>query len=174
MHKTSWIAAAALTGLSLTGAPRAFAQDTPPQVVTGAATESPSFDENVKLMREDLRAEKKQIIAANLMLTSKEAEQFWPIYYQYSAELTAITDKKFALLKGYAQNYFSLTDEQAEAYIRGRADVEQAIMQLRLKYVSEFRKVVSGKSTALFFQLDWRLGLVADLQLASQIPLVEQ
>jgi hypothetical protein len=36
-----------------------------------------------------------------------------------------------------------------------------------------FRKILSGKSAALFFQLDWRLGLIMDLQLASQTPLIE-
>ena len=46
-------------------------------------------------------------------------------------------------------------------------------MALRLKYFPVFRKVLSGKSTALFFQMDWRLALVMDLQLASQTPLIE-
>jgi hypothetical protein len=31
---------------------------------------------------------------------------------------------------------------------------------------------LSGKATALFFQMDWRLGLIMDLQLASQTPLI--
>jgi hypothetical protein len=66
-----------------------------------------------------------------------------------------------------------MTDEQAEKYIRGRAGVEQAMLQVRLKYVPLFQKVISGKSTAMFFQLDWRLGLIMDLQLASQTPLIE-
>ena len=66
-----------------------------------------------------------------------------------------------------------MTGEQAERYIQGRAAVEQSIMQLRLKNIPAFRKVLSAKSTALFFQLDWRLGLIMDLQLASQTPLIE-
>ena len=77
------------------------------------------------------------------------------------------------MLKEYAQNYTTLTNEQAESYIKGRADVEQSVMQLRLKYLPIVRKVLSGKATALFFQMDWRLGLVMDLQLASQTPLIE-
>jgi hypothetical protein len=45
-------------------------------------------------------------------------------------------------------------------------------MQLRLKYIPIFRKVLSGRETTLFFQIDWRLGLMIDLQLA-QTPLIE-
>jgi hypothetical protein len=43
----------------------------------------------------------------------------------------------------------------------------------RAGYLPILRKVMSGKVTALFFQIDWRLGLVVDLQLASQTPLIE-
>jgi Spy/CpxP family protein refolding chaperone len=132
-----------------------------------------AVDQDIKLFRSDVRSGKKQIIAANMSLTDSEAQQFWPIYDQYTAELATITDSKYSLIKGYAQNYASLTGEQAEEYVKGRAAVEQSIMELRLKYFPIFRKVLSGKSTALFFQMDWRLGLIVDLQLASQIPLVE-
>jgi hypothetical protein len=135
--------------------------------------QTPSDDEDIKLFRKDLKSLKKQIVAANMDLTDGEAQQFWPVYDRYTAELAAVTDKKYALLEGYAQNYTTMTSEQAESYIKGRAAVEESIMQLRLKYVPIFRKVISGKATALFFQLDWRLGLVMDLQLASQTPLIE-
>jgi hypothetical protein len=106
-------------------------------------------------------------------LTDTEAQQFWPIYDRYTAELVTIMDKKYALLNEYAQNYTTMTSEQADTYIQGRAAVEESIMQLRLKYLPIFRQALSGKSTALFFQMDWRLGLIMDLQLASQTPLIE-
>jgi hypothetical protein len=46
-------------------------------------------------------------------------------------------------------------------------------MKLRLKFFPIFRQVLSGRATALFFQLDWRLGLIMDLQLASQTPFIQ-
>ena len=106
-------------------------------------------------------------------LSDAEAEKFWPVYDQYAAELSKIYDVKLALLKDYADNYSSMTGEQAENYIRKRAEVEQSIMQLRLKYMPAFRKVLSGRETALFYQLDWRLGLAIDVQLI-QVPLINQ
>jgi len=159
MNKKSLIATTVLVGVSLMSASRALAQD-------------PS-DEDIKLFRQDVRSLKKQLIAANMNLTDSEAQQFWPIYDRYTAELVTITDTKYTLLKEYGQNYTTMTSEQAESYIKGRAAVEESVMQLRLKYLPIFRKVLSGKSTALFFQMDWRLGLIVDLQLASQTPLVQ-
>ena len=130
-----------------------------------------SPDGFVDLLRKDIRSQKKQIIAENMGLSDAEAEKFWPVYDQYAAELSKIYDVKIALLKDYADNYSSMTGEQAENYIRKRAEVEQSIMQLRLKYMPAFRKVLSGRETALFYQLDWRLGLAIDVQLI-QVPLI--
>ena len=130
-----------------------------------------SPDGFVDLLRKDIRSQKKQIIAENMELSDAEAEKFWPVYDQYAAELSKIYDAKIALLKHYADDYSSMTGEQAESYIRKRAAVEQSIMQLRLKYMPAFRKVLPGRETALFYQLDWRLGLAIDVQLI-QVPLI--
>lgn len=133
----------------------------------------PNSDNFVELLRKDVRSQKKQIIAENMDLSDAEAEKFWPIYDRYAAELSRIYDTKIALLNDYTENYSSMTGEQAETYIRKRAEVEQSIMELRLKYMPAFRKVLSGRETALFYQLDWRLGLAIDVELV-QVPLINQ
>lgn len=130
-------------------------------------------DDFMALLRKDVRSQKKQIIAENMDLNDAEAEKFWPVYNQYASELSRLYDKELALLNGYADNYNSMTDEQAENYIRKRAEIEESVMQLRLKYVPAFRKVLSGRETALFYQLDWRLGLAINIELV-QVPLINQ
>jgi hypothetical protein len=172
MKKTNAKLAVAL-GLALIGAAAVRAQE-PVRLPTTAPSNQAVSDEDIRLFRKDLRSLKKQIIAANLELTETEAQNFWPIYDRYTADLAAATDKKYALLKSYHDNYYSMTDTQALEYIKGRAEVEADVTRLRLKYFPIFGKVISGKSTALFFQLDWRLGTILDLQMASEMPLIEQ
>ena len=147
-------------------------QDTAPnRFANGGNFRAPS-DEDIQLLRKDLRSQKKQIVAANMNLTDVDAETFWPVYDQYTADLARINDAKAALIKEYLQTFDMMTGEQAESYIRKRGSVEESIMQLRLKYIPVFRKVLSGRQTALFFQIDWRLGLMIDLQLA-QMSLID-
>jgi hypothetical protein len=172
MNKRVIVSIALVAVVLMTGRPAA-AQDVTTQKVAVAAPAAGSFDQDVKLFRQDVRSLKKQIIAANLSLTDTEAEQFWPVYDRYTAEMAGIMDKKFELLKEYATNYDTITDEQADAYIQGRAAVEKSILELRLKYLPVFRKALSGKKAALFTQMDWRLSLVVDLQVASQVPMIE-
>jgi hypothetical protein len=132
-----------------------------------------SIDQDVDLLRKDIRSQKKQIIAANMQLTDKEAEKFWPIFEEYTDELVKINNAKYDVIKEYATNYDTLTDEQGLALIRKLLGVDEQVAQLRLRYVPIFGRVVSGKKTALFFQLDRRLVMLIDLQLASQIPTVQ-
>ncbi|HKN16663.1 MAG TPA: hypothetical protein VJX47_06955 [Candidatus Sulfotelmatobacter sp.] len=130
------------------------------------------IDEDMRLLRKDLRSEKKQIVAANMNLTDAEAVKFWPVYDQYAADVARINDTKAGLIEDYWQTFNTMSGEQAEAYLRKRAAVEESLMQLRVKYIPIFNKVLSGRQTALFFQIDWRLGLMIDLQLA-QMPLID-
>lgn len=150
----------------------AYGQDTPSLPVAQSTSDS-STDQYIEMLRKDVRSLKKQVIAANLDLTDKEAEKFWPIYDQYTIELAKINDTKVALIKDYARNYTTMTDEQAEAYVRGRAAVEESVNRLRLKYFPVFHRVLSGKTAATFFQIEWRISLMIDLQLASQMPLIQ-
>jgi Spy/CpxP family protein refolding chaperone len=142
-----------------------------PSVTNDGAERSP--DDFMQLLRKDVRSQKKQIIAENMDLTDTEAQKFWPVYDQYAGELSKIYDTKIALLNDYADNRSTMTGEQAETYIRKRAEVEQSVMQLRVRYIPAFRKVLSGRETALFYQLDWRLGLAIEVELL-QVPLINQ
>src|SRR5208337_5234357 len=145
------------------------------QAVPGAnASPNSATDTDIKLLREDVRSQKKQLVAANLPLTDTEATKFWPIYDQYAAEVTKIGDQKYALIKEYAQNFGSLTDAQAQSLINRSLALDEATAQLRIKYVPIVNKVLPGTKTATFFQIDRRLSTLIDLQLASQIPLVQQ
>ena len=151
----------------------AYGQDNNLQPVAQPASDS-DIDQYIDLLRKDVRSVKKQVIAANLDLTDDEAVKFWPIYDQYAADLAKINDAKAALIKDYAKNYTTMSDEQAEAYVKGRAAVDESVNRLRLKYFPIFRRVLSGKTTSKFFQIEWRVSLMIDLQLASQMPLIQQ
>ncbi len=144
------------------------------QTTSGAPAQT-TTDQDIDLLRKDIRSQKKQIIAANLQLTDTEAEKFWPLYDQYTAELVKINDAKYAVIKEYAASYNTnaITDDQAVSLMRKVVEVDQAVAQLRLRYFPIFNKVISGKKTALFFQMDRRLVMLIDVQLASHIPIVE-
>jgi hypothetical protein len=148
---------------------RAAAQS---QQVTVQRVISPTVtDEDIDLLRQDLRAKKMQVIGQNMSLTDPEAEKFWPIYNHYVKDLQAVNDQKYALLKQYAEMWSTMTDQDALIYVRNWLEVDGQAQALRLKYVPVVSQVLPGRKAATFFQLDRRLNMIVDLQLFSQIPL---
>ena len=181
MEKRSLLFIAFFVVVSLSSSSRSLAQepaaqpakpDAAPRRLANPDNSLAPADEDIQLFRKDVRSMKKQIVAANMNLSDTEAEKFWPVYGQYTADLDRINDTKATLIKDYLQNYTTMDGDQAESYIRKRAAVEQSIMALRLRYIPVFRKTLSGRETAQFFQIDYRLGLIIDLQL-SQMPLID-
>src|SRR5262249_12369861 len=141
----------------------ASAQQPSSSAPSSSATAERTYDAEVELMREDMRAKRKQIIAANVNLTEVEAAQFWPVYDRYVAEMIKINDRRYALIKDYAHNYDTLTDDQADAFIEQWVTFDEDDTQLRLQYLPEFQKVISHKKTAMFFQVDRRVGMMINL-----------
>lgn len=166
----TWIAAVLMGASWILAGPTAGAQNISRQESTTHSIK----DRDLQLLREDLRSKRKQLIEANLKLTDTEAKAFWPVYNQYVAELIAINDKKFGLIQEYADNYGKLTNDQSLLFIRNWLDMDIAIAQLRQKYVPVVAKVLDGTKAATFFQLDRRIAMMMELQVSSQMPLVQE
>ncbi|HXN18832.1 MAG TPA: hypothetical protein VN875_10905 [Candidatus Binatus sp.] len=128
-------------------------------------------DEDIALLRQDIRAMKMQVIGQNMSLSDTEAEKFWPIYNHYTKDLVEVNNQKYALLKQYAEMWATMTDEDALIYVRHWLEADGQAQALRLKYVPVVSQVLPGRKAATFFQLDRRLNMIIDLQLFSQIPL---
>jgi hypothetical protein len=158
-----------MAGAGLVMESRANPQSATPQ----GNTQDVISDRDLDLLRRDIRSQRKQLIASNLKLTDEEATKFWPVYDQYVAELITINDRKFALIQEYADNYGKLTNEQSLSFARRWLDADIEIAQLRQKYVPIVAKVLEGRKAATFFQLDRRIAMMIELQLSSQMPLVQ-
>jgi len=128
-------------------------------------------DADIQLMRQDLRTRKQKLIAQNLPMTESEAVKFWAVYGRYAEDLKQINDEKFRLVKQYGDSWGTMTNDEALVYIRRWLEVDEQVHQLRSKYVLSVGQALPGKKAATFFQLDRRISMMMDIQLASQMPL---
>jgi len=142
------------------------------QVIVQKGVITPTVtDEDIELLRQDLRDRKRQVIGENMSLSDEEGQKFWPIYQHYVRDLTAVNDQKYALLKQYAEMWETMSDQDALIYVRHWLEVDGQAQALRLKYVPVVSQALPGRKAATFFQLDRRLNMIVDLQLFGQIPL---
>ncbi len=172
MSNQKTVVTLALLGAMALASQPIFAQAA--QSAPGAgASPTASLDQDIKTLRADVQSSRKAITAENMNLTADEATKFWPIYDQYAAEVARIGDARLALIKDYAANYDTMTDDQANLFIERAAAIDQQFTAARSKYVPIFEKAISAKKTALWYQIDRRLDLLINLQLAGNIPVVD-
>ena len=160
------VAAALVGGMDRAGSTAQGQQVKVERVITPTVT-----DEDIALLRKDLRAMKMQVIGQNMSLSEEEGQKFWPIYNHYVKDLQVVNDQKYALLKQYAEMWATMSDQDAMIYVRHWLEVDGQVQALRLKYVPTVSQVLPGRKAATFFQLDRRLNMLIDLQLFGQIPL---
>ena len=123
MLKQKTLVVLAVVGAMALASVPMFAQAAP----AASATPQASLDQDIQMLRSDVRSSKKEVTAANMNLTADEATKFWPIYDQYSAEVAKIGDTRVALIKEYAANYNTVTDAQANDFMKRAAAIDQAV-----------------------------------------------
>jgi hypothetical protein len=170
--KNPLLAVWVLSGAVLFSHGAAVAQDKAPQASASQSSQD-NPDQDIDMLRKDIRYQKRQIIATNVPLTDAEAKAFWPVFDQYTAELVHINNDKYALIKDYAQSYDTMTDAQAEDWAGRVLKLDAEVAALRQKYWPNFRNVLPAKKAALYEQVERRTQMVIDVQLAAQFPLIQ-
>jgi hypothetical protein len=132
----------------------------------------PLTDTDIQLLRSNLQVEKNHIIAHTMRFTETESAVFWPLYRDYSHEQQEIGDARVQLIKDYAKNYDSMDDAKATDMTQRLLDIDAKFTKLREDYWSKFEKALGAKRAAKFYQVDNRLSMMINLQLASAIPLI--
>ena len=136
------------------------------------AQASPPAKPSLADVEKDLLAQRADVISKNLGLTADQAAKFWPLYEKYQAELAQVVDAQLKGVKAYAQAYDTLDDAAALAFANAQIDRDASAAALRKRWLPEFQKILPGKVAARFMQLDRRISLLTQLEVARQVPLI--
>jgi hypothetical protein len=145
-------------------------QTAPP---TDANTGRPLTDDDIAVLRQDVQADKTEIIGRNMEFTDEQSKAFWPVYREYALEQQKVGDQRVALIKDYAANYGKIDDAQADDFIKRAVKFDEDSASLRKKYIPKFKKAIGAKQTAKFLQVENRLDLLVRVQLAGLMPLIK-
>ena len=157
MKNTTYFAALLLSFLLLSGGPLVAQTDQ-------------TMDYEINALRADLKADKADIINQAMQLNADDAKKFWPVYKQYDQELSAINDNLVQIVKTYAQKFGSISDADAQDLTLKSLDIQAKKIALKKKYFPLFAKATTPLTAAKFFQAEYRLELLFNLKLASELP----
>jgi Spy/CpxP family protein refolding chaperone len=136
------------------------------------APAKPTQEQIISDFRKDLQAKSADVMAKALTLSADEAAKFWPLYKEYQKEQSAVVEGQIQATQKYAASYGHLTDAEALAYINALLERDQKIHDLRLKWLAKFQSVVPPVTAARAIQVERRMGLVSQVGISSQVPLV--
>jgi hypothetical protein len=154
---TIFLAAAMLLGF----APLSAAQDKPAN--------------NMEIVHEKLKADKKLIVTKYMTLTASEAKKFWPVYEEYQQDLQKINQRLLHLLQSYAADYRnqSLTDDKAQKLLDEWIAIENDDAKRRAAYVPKVMQALPPKKAARYLQIENEYRIVLKYDLAATVPLVQ-
>ena len=137
-----------------------------------AAQDKPA--DNMQILRDKLKADKKLLVASNMELTESEAKGFWPIYDEYQKELQKINQRLGKVLESYADDNRgkSLTDDKAKKLIDEAVSIEQAEANIKSTFAPKLSKVLPVKKVARYLQIENKIRAVVRYDIAQGVPLV--
>lgn len=145
-----------------------------PAAAQAQAKPAPTAPQYLELLRSDLKTTKVAVLTEAMELTPADAEKFWPAYREYEVALSKIYDDRLNIIRDYANSYQQMTDEVAKGLVERSFKNERARADLRRKTFGAMSKAVSPVVAARFIQVENQLGMLIDLQIASELPLVEK
>ena len=158
-NRKNALVAVLVVGLIALGAMPALAQDKPA--------------DNMQIVREKVRADKKLFVGTNMELTEAEAKAFWPVYEKYQDELFLLRSRTAKMIKDYAEAYKDISDEKAAGLLNEFIKIEALGAKVKQAYLPKFRQVLPVKKVVRYYQLENKIQMTLYYELARQIPLVQ-
>jgi hypothetical protein len=140
-------------------------------VVPALAQEKPA--DNMQIVLEKIRADKKLLVAENMQLTEAEAKAFWPVYDQYQDELFLLRSRTAKLIKDYTEAYDKMTNDNAKKLLDELMNIEALGPKLRQAYLPKFRKVLPETKVVRYYQIENKINAALMYELAANIPLLK-
>jgi len=140
-------------------------------VMPAVAQDKPA--DNMQVLREKVRADKRTFVAANMELTESEAKAFWPVYEKYQDELFLLRSRTAKLIKDYGEAFKDMSNETARRLLDESMTIESLGVKLRKDYLPKFRQTLPEKKVARYYQIENKIQAVIYYELAVEIPLVQ-
>lgn len=128
-------------------------------------------DEIINLLRDQIQNQREAVVEANLVLTSKQKEDFWPLYQEYHDKRDKLIDRRIAILTDFGENRIGITADKAEDILKDAVKLEKEIIGLKDKYRSKFVKVLLPRSALRYYQIENKIDTMINYDVAMIVPL---
>lgn len=143
-------------------------------LIAGVANaQQQGMEKYLELLRQDLRAARVAVITEYLPMSDAQAAEFWPIYREFELEGAKLYDEWLELLRDYGENYETMTDSKAKELFNDVLRNNKKRLSLKYEYYRKLDRKLPSKLVTRFFQIENQIEMLVNLQVASEVPLIE-
>ncbi len=125
-----------------------------------------------ELFNSVFKQEKRAYFAENMHLKADEFDKFWTIYGAFENERVNIGTERINLLKTYVEKYETMSNEDADAFMKKWLAVDKKEDAMRVKYYGKMKKDLGAKTAAHFLQLDDYIQTAIKFEILDELPFI--
>ena len=143
-------------------------------LAASAMAQTPATN-NMEILRQKVKADKKLVVAANLMLTDAEGTAFWPVYEAYQKDLQQINQCMAAVIESYASAYNKgpVANDVAKKLLDESVAIDDAEVKAKSALAPKVLGVLPATKAARYIQIENKIRAAIRYELAAGIPLVQ-
>jgi len=126
----------------------------------------------IEVARSAIKADRQTVVVETMELTEAEGKSFWPLYHEYRFQMDKVGDGLMKLVLEYAKIYPNVPEGRAKQLLEEYTSLQRKQVDTRTAYLRKFSKVLPAAKALRFAQVETRLDLMVELNLAAKIPLV--
>jgi hypothetical protein len=133
-----------------------------------------SNKEEVDLMQAAFGMDKKAVVMEFVHPSETQKDAFWKLYDEYETQRKSLGKTRIELLDQYAEQYKTMTSEQADAWSKKVMDLQGKTDKLIITYYGKIKKISDGIVATQFYQIENYILAGIRAQVLEEIPFLEK
>ncbi|MCX6248342.1 MAG: hypothetical protein NTW10_11470 [Bacteroidetes bacterium] len=133
-----------------------------------------SNKEEIDLMQAAFGMDKKALVADFVKPSPAQKDAFWKLYDEYETQRKSLGKERINLLNQYAEQYKTMTSEQADVWTMKVIDLQKKTDNLIVTYYKKVKAISDGVVATQFYQIEYYVLAGIRAELIQNIPFVEK
>lgn len=130
------------------------------------------MDDELKMIKEYLKSEKKDLVKEYMKLDETQSAKFWPMYDEFQDARRSLSQERLQIINDYATQFSGMNDDQASKLVKRIFKNDKAYTKLQEKYFKKFSKTVSPLKAAQYLQLEEYFRTMIRSEIQDAIPFI--
>ncbi len=133
-----------------------------------------SNTEEVDLLQAAFGMDKKEMVTYFVKPSDTQKEAFWMLYDAYETQRKELGKQRIKLLEQYAEQYQTLTSEQADAWTKSVLELQDKTNKLIKTYYKKVKAASDGIVATQFYQIENYILTGIRMTILEEIPFVQE